>query len=497
MKNKKIGYVLFLLITFDCNALVHESHLSSSWYKSDKTALQKQIRNIGVIAKNKFSPQKLNGSVSSIIVPHAGYKNSGHVASSAYQSLKKDSIKRVVILAPSHFISFHGVALPTYTTYKTPLGSIDVDTQVVKNLSSQPSFHYYASAHQPEHAVEIQIPFIQTYLNDDVSIVPLIVGGITKENAYEIADVLKKYLDDETLLVISSDFTHYGKQFGYVPFIDSINAKIYDLDSSILATIQNQKLDDFYDVIHSTGATVCGKNAIAIFLALMNDAIFNDVDSYLMGYDTSAAGVINPENSVSYVSLVFEQRRKKDPYLTKYEKSQLLHIARTTIEDSFESNKQEQSFIISQGMMQSVGAFVSLYVMGHHGKNLQGCMGTVESSDKLYETVKSMAKKAAFDDYRFSSIQERDIDYLVVGISVLQKPYMISNYRDIVIGRDGVILSVEDKLALFLPRIAKDFGWNHEELLSQLSKKAGLRDNAWKRKDAQIFVFQSMDFEEE
>ncbi len=142
-----------------------------------------------------------------IIAPHAGYIYSGPVAGNAYASLRPvaDIIQRVVVLAPSHRVAFRGIATSEANEFRTPLGDIPVDTEAVELATRLPQVGYLEQAFQGEHALEVQLPFLQRTLNN-FRLVPFIVGDTQAE---EVAQLLDLLWGDETLIVISSDLSHY------------------------------------------------------------------------------------------------------------------------------------------------------------------------------------------------------------------------------------------------------------------------------------------------
>ncbi|MBN6744868.1 MULTISPECIES: AmmeMemoRadiSam system protein B [Acidithiobacillus] len=143
-----------------------------------------------------------------IIVPHAGYIYSGAVAASGYALLAKGRghIRRVVLLGPAHRLPFRGLALPGVQAMQTPLGTVAVDQAGVEALAGLPEVREMPAAHAQEHALEVQLPFIQEVLGD-VSVVPLVVGDARPD---EVARVLEKlWGGEETVIVISSDLSHY------------------------------------------------------------------------------------------------------------------------------------------------------------------------------------------------------------------------------------------------------------------------------------------------
>jgi len=143
-----------------------------------------------------------------LVVPHAGYIFSGPVAASAYKHLIpiKHNIQRVVLLGPSHRVAFRGLAVPESEFFSTPLGDIPIDHDAINKLANLTQVIVSDQAHKDEHSLEVQLPFLQEVL-DDFSLIPLVVGDASTE---EVAEVIEKLWGDEhTLIVISTDLSHY------------------------------------------------------------------------------------------------------------------------------------------------------------------------------------------------------------------------------------------------------------------------------------------------
>jgi AmmeMemoRadiSam system protein B len=180
-----------------------EPAVAGMFYPSDSDTLREQVQ--GFIEKARPSGQPLLPKA--IIAPHAGYIYSGAIAGSAYQHLlhSGQSIRRVVLLGPSHYASFSGLALSHYQAFRTPLGDVPVDTSAVQRIQSLPQVQFLEAAHEREHCLEVHLPFLQIAL-DNFSIIPLVVGSATPEAVAEVLDLL---WDENTLVVVSSDLSHY------------------------------------------------------------------------------------------------------------------------------------------------------------------------------------------------------------------------------------------------------------------------------------------------
>ncbi|MEH6472954.1 MAG: AmmeMemoRadiSam system protein B [Halopseudomonas sp.] len=172
------------------------------FYPEEPQALRQQVD--GYLKDDCFSRNRPKA----IVVPHAGFKYSAEIAASAYRLIKPlaDRIERVVLLGPAHRVALDGMALPESERFATPLGEIDIDAPLVASLRSLPQVTRSNSAHAQEHCIEVQLPFLQQLI-PRFTILPLVVGRCTPQ---EVVEVLERvWGGDETLLVFSSDLSHY------------------------------------------------------------------------------------------------------------------------------------------------------------------------------------------------------------------------------------------------------------------------------------------------
>ena len=177
--------------------------VAGMFYPADPEQLRNDIDSYLANADKDDSPPK------ALIAPHAGYIYSGPIAASAYASLKAvaDKIKKVVLLGPAHRVPFAGLAAPSSEGFITPLGVVPIDQQAIKNILALPQVVEMDAAHAQEHSLEVHIPFLQMVL-DDFQLIPLVVGDANQQQVSEVLDML--WGGEETLIVISSDLSHYN-----------------------------------------------------------------------------------------------------------------------------------------------------------------------------------------------------------------------------------------------------------------------------------------------
>lgn len=178
--------------------------VAGQFYPADPVQLAESLQQMLSQAK-----PVTHSHIKAIIAPHAGYIYSGPVAASAYQCLQSqsDQIKRVILLGPSHRVGFEGIASISSNEYQTPLGNIQIEREAFNLINSLPQVHQIDKAHAMEHSLEVHLPFLQTVLNE-FTLVPLVVGDCP---APQVAEVLESlWGGDETLIVISSDLSHFN-----------------------------------------------------------------------------------------------------------------------------------------------------------------------------------------------------------------------------------------------------------------------------------------------
>lgn len=206
---------------------IRPAAVAGSFYPGSPSALENAVS--GLLSE---VPRVASGLPKAIIVPHAGYIYSGPVAASIYRPLRelRDVIRRVILLGPTHRVAVEGLALPASTAFATPLGIIPIDLKAVAAIKDLPQIVVSEIAHSQEHSLEVQLPFLQTVLGD-FSLLPLAVGRASPEMVAEVLDRL--WGGDETLIVVSSDLSHY-LPYHEAQQVDAVTARqIIDLDPTI------------------------------------------------------------------------------------------------------------------------------------------------------------------------------------------------------------------------------------------------------------------------
>jgi len=481
-------FLLFVMAIPTCAVTerknVRPSALAGSWYPADPKELGDKIDSL----LEKANAPNLYGGLRALIVPHAAYAYSGPAAATGYKCIDGRQFRRVVILAPTHRVGFRGCSVPSYSAYSTPLGEVPLDSQACAGLRRKTHFGEERRAHSEEHSIEIQLPFLQRTLGE-FSIVPVLVGQLGEDEIASVAEAIRPLLDDETLLVVSSDFTHFGPRFGYQPFKDDIRENLRRLDHGAFRTILDCDSKAFLEYRRKTGITACGALPIAIALA----AFDGRNQSMLLAYYTSGEVTGDWENSVSYGSFCFAAARER---LNEDEQKVLLRLSRDVLTsftaDGSVPRLDLKSYNITPAMMRLAGVFVTL----RKGKELRGCIGTITGVSPIVSAVVENTVKSASEDPRFPPVKADEAAALNIEISVLTSLKPLGDFRKIRLGVDGVLLQKGNRSGIFLPQVATETGWGIDEFMKNLCRKAGLPPGSYTSPGVKLYSFQVQKFQE-
>lgn len=279
---------------------IRRSTLAGSWYAAGESRLRDQVDDLLRTVRHIPTIAPLVG----LVVPHAGFAYSGRAAAAGYACLGAAAYRRAVILAPSHFASFRGAALLDVDGFETPLGTVAVDRDAVTTLKRQPLFRQDAAPYREEHSLEIQLPFLQRVL-PDVQVVPVLLSGLVPEDYATVANALLPLAVADTVFLISSDFVHYGARFDYLPFppegAEQVRDGLRALDMGAIELVCAGDGSGFGRYVAETGATICGRLPIGVFLTLHAQR----TPGQLLAYYTSLDVTQDYEHCVSYASIAF------------------------------------------------------------------------------------------------------------------------------------------------------------------------------------------------
>lgn len=437
-----------------------------------------------------------------IVVPHAGYVFSGQIAADAYRQVAGMPIDTVVILGANHTSgTFRRVSVYDGAGYRTPLGVARVNQELAAALVREGGAVFDASLHAGEHSVEVQVPFVQ-YLFPRAAIVPVVVGSpdaeICRRFGHALGGLAAK---NRVLIVASSDLSHYPAQGDAVEVDRGTLEAVAGLKTGGL---ENARARDASLQARGVVTCACGEGAIRVAMeaARALGALRGTVISYansgdtavgdsnrVVGYGAVAFGGGEPGTDVAVL-----KRRTADPTgaLDAADKRVLLLLVRETITRHLKTETVPLPRGGSPKVLRETGAFVTLR---KHGE-LRGCIGRMQPEGPLLRLVATLALDSAFRDPRFPPVTANELKDLDVEVSVLTPMAAVPGPDAIVPGRDGVLLRVGDRSAVFLPQVATEQGWNRVELLDNLALKAGLPSHAWRDRNAKFLTFQADVFAE-
>jgi AmmeMemoRadiSam system protein B len=273
--------------------------LAGSWYPADPEDLAEMTD--GFLAAADLSARP-TGRPLVAVVPHAGYVYSGLTAGKLYGLLREMPPRRIILLAPNHRVALDRVALSGAAAFATPLGTLEIDQAAVAQLTANETFTINDQAHAQEHAIEIQLPLIQrTWPDMPPRIVPMLVPSLTESQGREAATALARLDDGNTLFLVSTDFTHYGATYGYVPFTADLPTSLEKLDSGAILKVLAADPAGLRRYGRDTGITMCGLEATAVAL---DQRLPDGYEGALIDYSRSGDRDADYSLSVSYASIL-------------------------------------------------------------------------------------------------------------------------------------------------------------------------------------------------
>jgi AmmeMemoRadiSam system protein B/AmmeMemoRadiSam system protein A len=438
-----------------------------------------------------------------IIVPHAGYIYSGQICADSFKQASRQNYDVVVILGTNHTApEFQKIALYPGTGFRTPLGIAMIDTKVMSALQVEsPDCMPEKSVHELEHSIEVIVPFVQV-LFPQAKIVPIIVGAPDVDLCIRFGQSLAKVLRNRNALIVASaDLSHYPSAKDASIVDKQTLEAIAGLDPAALHSTIVAQMKHRIPGLHTSA---CGEAPIlaAMAAAKFLGAVQGKIISYANSGDVSVG---DRSRVVGYGAVVLTADKTetdaglpREPLTVSMqgdfqtsEKKALLAFARETISRLLTTDTLPLARGFGPNLRQPQGVFVTLKKKGE----LRGCIGRITGDEPLCKLVGTMAIQSALYDSRFRPVSADELGEIDIEISVLTPPKQVSGAEEIVIGRDGVILSKGERSAVFLPQVATEQGWSRDDMLDNLCLKAGLKAGSWKR-GAKLSTFQAIVFGE-
>jgi len=468
---------------------VHVSPYVGTWYPDCRTDLERLLDDLFECSAQRTGAF-LFANPLGFVVPHAGLQYSGAVAAAAYRHVRRQQPRRAVVLGFAHRGGPAGVSIPDIDEYETPLGEAAVDREAMERLASHRPFRFVAEDRICDHSVEIQLPLLQ-HAAPHAQVVPLFVGHLDAHERDSAAETLAGLCGPDTVFLVSSDLTHYGRAFGYQPFpADSkISARLGQLDRSLMEAAASLDPQFFQEAIEKNRATLCGRSPIGLWLRTLAFVAGDEVFQETLDYQTSGDITGDYDHTVSYGALGYFPVQSF--WVDAAEQGLLLESARETLQHLRASGEHWPipPREITPALSRKAGVFVSL----HQGQRLLGCVGNRLSCESLAENIPETTLRAALDDPRFPTVLgvEGEIE---IEISILSPMKPIRDTRAFRIGLHGATLDYGGRQALLLPQVARGRDWSREQFLSSLSAKAGLGSKGYQSPGARVSVFQAQVF---
>lgn len=457
--------------------------LAGQFYPADPGALARMVDDCLAAADN------YPGQPKAVIAPHAGFVYSGPIAGTAYAAIRwrRAQIRRVVMLGPCHRVPVRQFAVPRYDAFETPLGKVPLDREGIAAALRLPGVEQRDDAHLPEHCLETQLPFLQRLL-DDFTILPILVGAATPEATAALLEAL--WGGEETLVVISSDFSHFH-DYETAQRLDTAACHAIEvLDPASLGEEQ-----------------ACGRHAIR---GLLTRAQALDLRATTLDLRNSGdtAGKARRESVVGYGALAFEDAATARTGETA--RRQLLETAAGAIAGGLRGNgangkgngRGGPPTIDPARFPWPLRAIRASFVTLKAGGELRGCVGSATAHQPLIADVAASAYRAAFGDRRFEDLSREEFlsldGGLELSISILSRPRPLAaaNEADALAALqpqvDGVILKDGEHGALFLPQVWASLP-EPRDFLARLKLKAGLAEDHWSD-GLQLFRFRTESF---
>ena len=400
--------------------MIRQPVVAGQFYPESASQLRALIE---MMVNENADKQEVIGLVS----PHAGYPYSGPVAGAVFSGIEfKDTF---IIMGPNHTGRGKPLSIMTQGTWETPLGNVKIDSELARQILDGSSYlQEDEAAHQHEHSIEVQLPFLQ-YFKSDIQIVPIILsfasGEAYREIGRDIARAVKK-LKREVVLVASSDMTHYEPQ----EIAQKKDAQAID---AILALDE----DELLKRVEELDISMCGYAPAVSLISAARELGAKSAE--LVKYQTSGDTTGDYSTVVGYAGII----------ITSVEMHPLVKLAKDTVEAYIKEGKIiKPPAELTPEMKEKAGVFVSLHKMGE----LRGCIGTFEPvTENVAEEIINNAVSSATRDPRFPAVAPDELGQLNYSVDVLTTPEPIANKRQLNPKKYGVIVERGFQRGLLLP----------------------------------------------
>ncbi len=461
---------------------VRKAAVSGQFYPKDQDELKETITGYLLSAAKQNSEIKPR----ILFAPHAGLEFSGKTAAYAYKQIEGHQYSRVIILSGNHHHKSKKAAVYDQGSWETPLGAVDVDETIgLMLIDEEKSIISNPTMFTQDHTIEMEILFLQSVLND-FKIVPILLGQVDESVIEALAQKLYEIMDENTLIVVSTDLSHYPT-WEVANQVDhqTINAIVGGSRETYLNSVEH--LTQEYASQIDTHA--CGTKAVEV--ALQTAELLEISDFELIVYSNSGDITGDHSRVVGYAAIVASKDHLPGSFLNESAKKEALAIARETLESYLTGGGTPQFSPHSRYLYFPLGAFVTL----ENGDQLRGCIGHFEPAIPLHRVIQQAAIDAATKDHRFKNVTSSEMNEIEIEVSIMTPRRKIDSWEEIELGKHGVVVQKSKISGTFLPQVATDTGWSKEEFLKELcSQKAGLARNCYQDPSVALYVFEAQIF---
>jgi len=461
-KRSFVHIILVIVFLFSCNGTAKEPSVAGTFYPADREQLNDLVSEFLLKAGKSSNERRLIALIS----PHAGYVYSGRTAAFGYKEINDKDIKNIILIGPSHYLAFSGASVYTKGGFRTPLGTVRINEKIAEGLLNEDAdVRFYPKAYEKEHSLEVQLPFLQKVLKD-FAIVPILIGSPTRKTFEHLISELSEILDEKTLLIASTDLSH---------FHDYSTAK--EMDSKVIEAIETLSAVKTEELLRTGKGELCGGYPVMVTLEAAKRAGANM--GVLYNYANSGDITGDRERVVGYASMGLYH-----VLLTDKEKEELLQLARDAVTEYVLKGNVIGKEVENQKFKTEGAVFVTI----KKGGNLRGCIGHIQPVMPLYQSVIKNAVAACSSDPRFPPMKKDDLKDIDIEISILSPLKPVKDIEKVQVGKHGLVIVKGMRRGILLPQVAAEFGWDRETFLDHLCSKAGLRKGEWKTADLYTFT---------
>jgi AmmeMemoRadiSam system protein B/AmmeMemoRadiSam system protein A len=478
---------------------VRPAAFAGTWYPGDPDTLRQTVD------KMLADAQPFDGDPVALIAPHAGYVYSGPVAAYSFRQLEGKAYDTAIIIAPDHQAPVsRPISVWAEGGLATPLGVVPVDADLAQALIAADSrITFDRAAYADEHAVEIELPFLQRAC-PACRVVPVLMGADDDATVQALADALLKVLPGRGAVVIaSSDLSHYPKRED-AQRIDA--ATLAAIQTGDPAAVRAAIATAIASGVPNLATCACGDGPILVAMRVAR-GLGADKVTRLHYANSADSPQGDPSQVVGYGAVMFSRSQPSDlteaqrtelteaqrAELTEAQRAELLKLARAAIAEEFRSGSLPAYQTDNPALNRHAGVFVTLT----ENEELRGCIGRIQADETpLYRTVQEMAVASAISDPRFPPLAPDELSRVSIEISILSPMRRITDVQEIVVGTHGVMLVEAGQQGVFLPQVPVEQGWNRDQYLENLCLKAGLPTGCMNA-NPELYTFTTLVFGEE